>query len=116
MNRNLRWRQREDEPSVAGVYWLEPQYFTQERAVCPRVLAVYDDVRAKDHGCGPFSVLTAILFRATSTFRNSPSYFARAMGDSLKRSRNSSGDSRASASSAIDDPAKSGSSVNGAFE
>jgi len=46
---DLGGRQREDEPAVPGVCERVPENIAEERAVCLRVLAVDDDVRAVDH-------------------------------------------------------------------
>jgi hypothetical protein len=44
MKRNLGWRQREDEPAMAGVYRRKFENITKESAVAFRILAVNDDV------------------------------------------------------------------------
>jgi hypothetical protein len=49
MDRDFRRRQSEDEPSVAGVNGREAEDIFQEGAISRWVIAVYDDVCAKDH-------------------------------------------------------------------
>jgi hypothetical protein len=43
------WRQGEDKPSVTGVDVGKAEYVAEEVAICFRILAVDDDVCAKDH-------------------------------------------------------------------
>src|ERR1700719_1430039 len=42
MNRHFRWRQREDQPSVAGVHRWKSEDLLEECAISRRILAVYD--------------------------------------------------------------------------
>jgi len=49
MNRRFRWRQREDQPSAAGVNAGKAEDVPEERAIGRRILAIYDYMGAKDH-------------------------------------------------------------------
>ena len=44
-----RW-QREDQPAVAGIDGCQPQHVAKEDAVCLGILAINDDMCARDHG------------------------------------------------------------------
>src|SRR6266850_1117117 len=55
MNRHFCRRQREDQPSVASVHRCKSKDVTKEGAISRRILAVYDDMPAKDHELCPFS-------------------------------------------------------------
>src|SRR5260221_10498855 len=55
MYRHFRWGQREDQPAVSGVHGCKTENVAQEGAICRRIVAVYDDVRARDHACPPCS-------------------------------------------------------------
>jgi hypothetical protein len=50
MNRHLRGRHGENQPSVAGVHRCESESVPEESAIRRRVLTVHDYVRAEDHG------------------------------------------------------------------
>jgi hypothetical protein len=45
----LRRRQREDQPAVAGIDGCEPQHIAKENAVGLGILAINDDMRARNH-------------------------------------------------------------------
>src|ERR1700722_2091716 len=60
MNRRFRWRQRENQPPVAGVYGGKSEDVPEEGAISRRILAVHDHVGAKDH---------ALLLRQRRTSR-----------------------------------------------
>jgi hypothetical protein len=49
VNRNFRWRQREDEPSVPGVHGRKSEDIPQERTIGFYILAVHDYMGAEDH-------------------------------------------------------------------
>jgi hypothetical protein len=49
MHCDLGWRQREDQPSVAGVDRLVLEHITEERSISLGVLAVDDDVSTVNH-------------------------------------------------------------------
>src|SRR5262245_29658401 len=49
MKRRLGRRQREDEPSAAGVDGCESEDVTEKGAISGHILAVHDYVRAEDH-------------------------------------------------------------------
>ena len=45
----LRWRQREDQPAVAGIDGCQPQHIAKEDTVCLSILAINDDMCARNH-------------------------------------------------------------------
>jgi hypothetical protein len=45
----LRWWQREDQPAVAGIDRCQPQHIAKEAAVCLSILAINDDMCARNH-------------------------------------------------------------------
>ncbi len=60
MKGSLRGRQREDQPAVAGIDGGQPQHIAKEDAVRLGVLAINDDMCARDHN----GVSVALLFCA----------------------------------------------------
>src|SRR5262245_44197194 len=53
MNGHLRWRQREDQPSVASVHGRKSEDLPEKRAISRRIHTVYDYMGAKDHPVPP---------------------------------------------------------------
>ena len=45
----LCWWHREDQPTVAGIDGCQPQHIAKEDAVCLGILAINDDMCARDH-------------------------------------------------------------------
>jgi hypothetical protein len=54
MNRCFCRRQREDQPSLAGVHGCQSEDVPEEETISRRILAVDDDMRSKDHDLCPF--------------------------------------------------------------
>ena len=48
--RHLGWRQRKDQPAVAGIYGREAELVSNECTISIGILGVQDDVGAEDHG------------------------------------------------------------------
>src|SRR5438094_546557 len=49
VDRKLRGRKREDEPTAARIHGVKPEYVSKERAVRLGIAAVYQSVRARNH-------------------------------------------------------------------
>src|SRR3984885_14072180 len=54
MNRRFCRRQREDQPSLAGVHGCQSEDVPEEEAISCRILAVDDNMRTNDHDLYPF--------------------------------------------------------------
>ena len=54
-------RQREDQPAAAGIDRCEPQHIAKEGAVCFGILAIDDDMCARDHDVSQFSAAVSEL-------------------------------------------------------
>src|SRR6267143_7117441 len=57
MNGQLRWREREDQPAVAGVHGWKSKDLMEEGSISRRVGAVDDHVGAKDHESAPLALI-----------------------------------------------------------
>src|SRR5258707_7073733 len=67
MNCHFCRRQREDEPSMASVHGGESENVPEEGTIGLRILAVDDDVRAKDHEPPPFSPMISGVVKKSNS-------------------------------------------------
>src|SRR5579859_1521149 len=57
MNRRFCWRQREDQPSLAGVHGCQSEDVPEEETISRRILAVHDDMRTNNHDLCPLALV-----------------------------------------------------------